>query len=174
MAEKKNEAPTKEELNLLIDDGLTQRQIAKSLGKSQTAVRHWLKKYGIRTKLGARGRHPKAYVKQRRCACGEASPDKFYGNKATICGKCHNKAVHKNGREKRQRAVDYLGGKCAICGWQEWTSGFDIHHVNPEEKDSAFHTMRYWSWERLEHELKKCILLCKCCHAGIHSGDLEL
>jgi predicted HNH restriction endonuclease len=33
--------------------------------------------------------------------------------------------------------------------------------------------MRGWSWESILIELKKCILLCKNCHAAYHAGLLK-
>lgn len=39
----------KEDLELLVDSGLTQRAISDKLGKSHTTVRYWLDKYGLKT-----------------------------------------------------------------------------------------------------------------------------
>jgi transposase len=40
---------SREALAALVDDGLSTREIAASLGLSQGTVRHWLRKYGLRT-----------------------------------------------------------------------------------------------------------------------------
>jgi hypothetical protein len=34
--------------------------------------------------------------------------------------------------------------------------------------------MRSWSEKRLREEIKKCVLLCKCCHAAVHVGEISL
>jgi hypothetical protein len=68
--------------------------------------------------------------------------------------------------------LEALGGKCFECGYDKYKSALDAHHLDPEEKDTAFHQWRGWSWERIEKEIKKCVLLCKCCHAAVHSGEL--
>jgi transposase-like protein len=45
----------REPLNALVDDGMTIAEIAGELGLSIGTVRHWMRKYGLRT-LNARGR----------------------------------------------------------------------------------------------------------------------
>lgn len=162
------------ELHSLIEKDFTLKQIAKEFGKGPTTIRYWLKKYGLKTKRGRRGKHPKDFETLRKCKCGETDPNKFYGHKKSVCAKCHSKYTLEKGRENRRKSIEYLGGECLECGWKKFGSGFDIHHLNPKEKDVAFASMRSWSWERTKKELDKCILLCKCCHAGHHSGELEL
>jgi len=63
-----------ESLQFLVDQGLTQRQIADRLNSSQGNVKYWLAKFGIKTKT----RKPK----QLRCKlCGETNSDEFYKHK---------------------------------------------------------------------------------------------
>jgi hypothetical protein len=50
----------------------------------------------------------------------------------------------------------------------------DVHHVSPEHKDPNFASSRGWSKAKLIEEMKHCVLLCKCCHAAVHHGDLVL
>jgi transposase-like protein len=40
---------TREELQTLVDDGLTLQQLGERLGVGSAAVRHWLRKFGMRT-----------------------------------------------------------------------------------------------------------------------------
>lgn len=162
------------ELRKLVEQQYSIRQIAKETGKGPTTVRRWLKRYGLKLKRGTRGKYPKDFTLTYKCKCGETNPEKFYGHKRSTCAKCHNKYRLDKGRKNRRKAIEYLGGKCINCSWDKWDSGFDIHHLNPEEKDVAFRSMRSWSWERTRAELDKCVLLCACCHAGVHSGDVEL
>lgn len=91
-----------------------------------------------------------------------------------MCGKCHNEYTMKLGREKRQYAVAKLGGKCIHCGFDKWLSSLDIHHLNPEVKDSKFAQMRGWSLTRIDKEIEKCVLLCRNCHAAYHNGYITL
>lgn len=75
----------------------------------------------------------------------------------------------------RERAVEFLGGKCSICSYDKHPAGFDFHHVNPREKDFTISSAA--SWKKIEPELLKCVLLCSNCHrevhAGLHPGFLE-
>lgn len=105
--------------------------------------------------------------------CGETNPTMFYQNHNTICKSCKNIETYKLSKKKRKFAIDKLGGKCVICGFNKYECALDIHHVNPETKDSNFSSMRHWSYNRILHEIKDCVLLCKNCHAALHHGDLK-
>lgn len=70
--------------------------------------------------------------------------------------------------ELKERAVAYLGGRCAICGYDKCPSAFDFHHVDPDEKDFVVSSKS--SWEIIEPELQKCVLLCATCHREVHAG----
>lgn len=45
----------------------------------------------------------------------------------------------------------------------------DFHHINAIEKDFTI-SARMTSWEAIERELKKCVLLCSRCHREVHEG----
>lgn len=65
-----------------------------------------------------------------------------------------------------------MGGKCHRCGWQEHQAALVQHHVNPAKKAFNFsRNLTVLPWERLRAEAKKCILLCRNCHAVIHVTD---
>lgn len=161
-------------LENLISQGYGTYKIAKAVSKSQTTVRFWLKKYSLTTnnpKYGGRC----GELKGRVCShCGERDPDKFYGNKITICAKCHNKYTNDIGHQKRLKAVEKLGGKCIICGYCRYTGSLDIHHLDPSKKDTKFSQMRGWTWERILKEIDNCVLLCKNCHSELHAGLIHL
>jgi len=72
-------------------------------------------------------------------------------------------------RSLREKAVAYLGGKCNICGYAKCVSTFDFHHVNALEKDFTI-SSGMSSWEKIEKELRKCVLLCSNCHREVHDG----
>lgn len=163
----------KETLSSFIELGYTLKQIAKELSISQTTVRYWLKKFELKLKRGARGKKPKDFEFPRKCnICGEIDIKKFYGNKTTVCGKCHNKVVHKKGKENRTYIIEKLGGKCFNCGFDKWKASLDVHHLDPSKKDVAFSTIRYWTRDKIDKEIEKCVLLCRNCHAAHHSGEL--
>lgn len=149
-------------LRSLVRNGLSIREIASKLGSSYTNTRYWLKKYGLRTKKRI----------EYKCRCGETNPNKFYGYKRHICGRCQNKYVIKKGQENKKRMVEFLGGKCKACGYDKFLCSLDIHHTKPSKKDPSFTSARYWSWKRIKKELKHCNLLCRNCHAAHHAGHI--
>ena len=105
--------------------------------------------------------------------CGDTNKDNFYKGRNTICKKCKNMETYNLSREKRDFAIEYLGGKCSHCGYDKYKCALDIHHEDPEKKDKNFSNMRHWSYERIIKELKGCVLLCKNCHSAFHVGELE-
>lgn len=63
----------------------------------------------------------------------------------------------------------FLGGRCTICGYDRCAAGFDFHHVEIWIKDFTI-SQKMTSWEVIEPELKKCVLLCARCHREVHDG----
>lgn len=68
----------------------------------------------------------------------------------------------------KELAVEYLGGKCTICGYNRCIWALDFHHRNPEEKKFTIGKYYSRSWEKLKKELDKCDLVCANCHREIH------
>jgi len=147
-------------------------QISKLMNTSITNVRYWLKKFDLKLKRGPKGKKPKDFSFARKCKCGETDPNKFYGNKTTVCAVCHSKYTLAKGQDNRKYMLDKLGGKCINCGFDKWCGSLDIHHLDPSKKDIAFSSARYWMRSKIDKELVKCVLLCKNCHAAHHNGDL--
>ena len=162
-----------EALKSLVDEGLSIRQIAARLETSPTNVRYWLRVHNLKTNCRP-NRAERNSAHNRNCACGENDSSKFYGNKFWICAKCWNSRAIQRSKEKVAWARKKLGGKCVACGFDKYICSLDIHHLVPAEKDVAFRTMRFWSLERIEKEIEKCVLLCKNCHAAFHSGEIVL
>lgn len=70
----------------------------------------------------------------------------------------------------KERAVEYMGGKCVICGYFKCIKALEFHHINKEEKDFTIGSNTSIAWERVKNEIKKCILVCANCHREIHDG----
>ena len=81
-----------------------------------------------------------------------------------VCKKCRDN--YRSLKIKTQ-SVEYLGGKCEICGYNKNIHALDFHHRNPEEKDFAIGESDF-SFEKLKPELDKCQLVCSNCHREIH------
>lgn len=88
------------------------------------------------------------------------------GKSLRLCNSCVTKVRR---YLTKQKAVEYLGGKCKICGWSGDQAGFDFHHKDPSQKDFAIGDFANIKWERVLNEIKKCELLCRTCHSIEHS-----
>lgn len=113
-------------------------------------------------------------IKYKCSKCGETDPNKFYGRKRCTCGKCHNEYTIQKGRENKEKALKYLGGRCVICGFDTYSCSLEFHHTDPSEKDKNFEHLRNWSWDRIIVELDKCKILCSNCHHAVHAGLLNI
>lgn len=79
----------------------------------------------------------------------------------------HRKYYNEN-RSKKD-AVEYMGGKCVLCGYSKCIAALDFHHRNPEEKEFNFKWNAQKSrLSKIVNELDKCILLCANCHREVH------
>lgn len=84
------------------------------------------------------------------------------------CYLCNNIAVARHRRIKKQWCVDYLGGKCIVCGYSKCLEALEFHHRDPNQKDFGFSQYQKVSFKRLAVELDKCDLLCANCHREEH------
>jgi predicted HNH restriction endonuclease len=78
-------------------------------------------------------------------------------------------AAYHRRKTLRDKAVAYLGGQCRICKYDKCPAAFDFHHTDPMEKDFNI-SAGLTSWERIQPELDKCVLLCSNCHREVHDG----
>ena len=155
-------------LQKYVDLNYSTRKISELTQSSQTNVRHWLKKYNLKTNK------EQFKLTEYNCQCGEVNPEKFYGHSKKTCSKCHNLITTKTGKNNRLFAVEFLGGKCKVCDYNKYIGSLDIHHLDPNIKDKDFKNMRGWSKERILNEIKNCVLLCRNCHAEVHAGYIKL
>lgn len=77
-------------------------------------------------------------------------------------------AVSEARRKMKQKAIEYKGGKCSICGYDRCAAALDFHHPDPNEKEFGIATGDYKSFENIKEELDKTILVCSNCHREIH------
>lgn len=76
-------------------------------------------------------------------------------------------------RALKQRCVDYLGGKCVVCGFDKAIAALDFHHRDEATKSfeiSLAITSEY-AWLKIQPELDKTDIYCSNCHR-IHHWDL--
>ena len=150
----------------LVEKGLSQRQIAKEVNRSQASVKHWLKKLGLRTKQ-AEGIKKCKY-------CQISDPFLFKEGLGKICVECEKIVNILRFRKIKQTFVDYKGGKCERCGYSKCLGSLDFHHKDPQEKDPNYRLMKNWPLKRVKAELDKCSLLCGNCHNEVHYEPFTL
>jgi len=64
---------------------------------------------------------------------------------------------------------------CAIYGYNKCARALDFHHIDTSKKILPINanTVTH-SWKIVQQELKNCILICRNCHAEIHSQEEKL
>ncbi len=95
----------------------------------------------------------------------------------TQCQQCYEQQrirLKRNRQVRKRKAVQYLGGKCFDCGLQtDFMSVYDFHHKDADTKEAGITASlsNYRSWEMVQAELDKCILLCANCHRIQHERE---
>lgn len=90
--------------------------------------------------------------------------------KRKLCVNCNIERVSNKRVELKKKAVNYLGGKCKICGYSKYIGALEFHHKDPSKKDFGIAAGgKIRKWDFLKEELDKCILLCSNCHKEVHA-----
>lgn len=84
------------------------------------------------------------------------------------------KKVTKKRKQLKEKAVEYKGGSCILCGYNRCLAALDFHHLDPSQKDFKLSDMYSKSWKSVLEELDKCVLVCANCHREIESGFIKL
>jgi len=85
------------------------------------------------------------------------------------------RAVDKRRKMIRKMAIEYKGGRYAICGYNKNINALEFHHFDSGKKDFGISAKGYTrSWEQVKRELGKCVLLCSNCHREVHDGITQL
>lgn len=87
------------------------------------------------------------------------------GHNKIRCGSCD---VASRRNQMKQRALEYLGGKCIKCGYNKCPAALHFHHRIAQTKSFTIGGAYNRSWESLRRELNKCDILCSNCHAELH------
>lgn len=84
------------------------------------------------------------------------------------------KAVAKRRKKLRQRALEYKGGQCQLCGYKRCIEALEFHHFLDEKNFGISHKGYTRSWEKVKRELEICVLLCANCHREVENGITQL
>ena len=169
---------SREQLESLIQRGLSVRQIARELDRSATTIRHWLRHHDLKTQ-------PARYAPRDGEAGGELlreCPEHGWTWFRRIgaathyrCAECAVEAVSNRRRRIKEILVREAGGACVICGYDACLGALQFHHLDPASK--KFHLGREGvtrSLERARAEAEKCVLLCARCHTEVELGFTQL
>lgn len=149
----------------MVAQGLSQREMAEKNDCSQSRIKYWLKKHGLKTshKPGARPPLP------HNCkTCGETDPKNFYGHRKGSCKFCDNAETVRRTQAIKRQSVEGFGGKCVMCGYNRCLQALEFHHLDPSKKDPNFQRVGNKSFDSIRAEFEKCKLVCSNCHREIH------
>lgn len=167
-----------ETLEALVARHLTVREIAAEVNRSTATVRHWLSRYGLRTRRAhgvpagvavtattAEGDCPKhgaaLYIRRR--------------DGAWRCLHCRAEAVKDRRRRVKETIVHEAGRACALCGYDRCVAALHFHHRDPASKRFGLASRGITlALEAVRDEARKCVLLCANCHAEVEAGIATL
>jgi hypothetical protein len=87
-----------------------------------------------------------------------------------ICKSCNSKRTIKREKDGKKKSVEYMGGKCSICGYDKCIRALEFHHLDPLKKSKDYNKrFKVWAFERQKEELENCIIVCSNCHREIHN-----
>lgn len=82
-----------------------------------------------------------------------------------------SEAVIRWRRRAKTNLMIGFGGECGICKYSKCTSALTFHHLDPTVKEFTFSGNGVpRAWKKMLDEAAKCVLLCRNCHAEVHSG----
>lgn len=168
------------ELERLVEQGASIAQIAETVSRSKATVRHWLRRYGLRTR-GGRGRRSSEQAKAAEQAglatatmlCVHHGETEFCrdGRGYYRCKQCRSAAVARRRRKMKAILVAEAGGACCICGYNRNMRALHFHHVEPAQKRHELNAKGVaLALQTLRAEARKCVLLCSNCHAEVEDG----
>lgn len=73
-------------------------------------------------------------------------------------------------RKLKKKLIEYMGGSCRRCGFNEHPAALHFHHETPGFKDFNVSEGTH-SLKKVLKEAAKCILLCANCHAIVHNEE---
>lgn len=170
----------KETLAALVDRGFTTREVAERLGLSQSTVRHWLRRHGLRTwrarRADSHGVRGVDAPRQRRECRRHGVTDFWLDNRGIYrCLRCRSEAVARRRRRLKEILVSEAGGRCNVCGYDRYIGALQFHHRDSETKKFGVGERGLTrSLEVLRTEVAKCVLLCANCHSEVEGGIVNI
>jgi transposase len=172
----------RERLEGLVEAGMTIAEIAEEVGLSKTAVRHWLRRHGLKTrnKVGPRLGQAAPRAKEAgelhlvaECMTHGQTTYVLEGRGYYRCKRCRSEQIARHRRRLKETLVAEAGGCCLVCGYDRCVSALAFHHLDPSSKRLGISAGGLTlSLDTVRAETAKCVLLCSNCHAEVESGVL--
>ena len=115
--------------------------------------------------------------------CGMEKPitefhwrDKAKGIKRSECKECHTNYMKSVYHQKREAVGEIKQNfACAKCGYNEYPTALDFHHIDPSQKDTTVARMlsNNYTLDKTLKEIEKCVCLCANCHRVFHFLEKE-
>lgn len=173
-------------------NGLTYNEISKKINVSKSLISYYLKKNNMNTPINDKGvkiskQIIDKIVKMNNDKISKKEISKILNISYTTVKKYTKKRIKLTEREKKEneysknkkwrvniklQCVNFLGGKCSVCGYNKCLAALDLHHVNGNDKDFVISGPNLKSFEKLKPELNKCVVLCSNCHRETHFPHL--
>jgi DNA-binding transcriptional ArsR family regulator len=174
----------RERLESLVAAGLSITEIAAAVNRSKGTVRHWLRRYELRTH-GSRGVKTAAARRVLRDAgvltaemeCRHHGETEFIleGRGYYRCKPCRAKGVVRRRQKPKAILVEEAGGRCVICGYDRNIRALQFHHRDPSLKRLGISGEGVtYSIDVLRTEAQKCVLVCATCHVEVEAGVAHL
>jgi len=79
-------------------------------------------------------------------------------------------------KRTKLRIIKAMGDKCQLCSYDGCPEAFDLHHLDPSEKEISLSSIRAnpKAWATIVKELRKCVLLCATCHREVEAHWVEI
>ena len=109
---------------------------------------------------------------ERRCSHCERKYifEKKKGHTLRLCNSC---SVNIRRFSFKKKALIYKGGQCEKCGYNKCDGALEFHHIDLDEKEFGISSNHCRSWNSIEKELDKCVLLCSNCHREMHYSPIS-
>jgi transposase len=165
-------AVSKDDLERLLVAGLSLREIAHRLDRSLGTIRHWMRKYDLKSSP----RHKRGSDDGPR---EEISHCRHHGTVAFVregrgyyrCKRCRIERASQRRRIIKRKLVEEAGGKCLICGYDRCQQVLEFHHLDPTTKEFPLALKGVTrSLAKSRVEARKCVLLCANCHREVEAG----
>lgn len=180
-AGRKRDGLARDELEALVEQGLTIREIAAAVDRCTLTVQRWLARYGLKTHAARRIAGQRAARAAGRetitGTCRRHGSTDFVIDGAGYyrCRRCRVESVTRRRRKVKELLAREAGGRCCVCGYDRYIGALEFHHVDPQQKRLGLALGGITlALDRLREEVRKCVLLCSNCHAEVEGGVTSL